>query len=57
MSNSERFSERWLPLRVFDEEALSLRERRCFIEFRATSKRLFDSPLFAMRRTLNVMGV
>ena len=52
MSASERFKRKWLPERE-DEETINLRKPKKYIEFGARTNRLFNSPLFAMRRYLN----
>ena len=53
MSRSERFSKKWLPTREIDENERVLRKRNHYLEFRATSARLYNSPVFNMRRVLN----
>lgn len=53
MSKSERFCRKWLPLKSGEEDGRTLRKEKKYIEFNAKTKRLYDSPLFAMRRLLN----
>ena len=53
MSENERFKKKWLPTRSTGEEEMLLRKRKCYLEFQARTKRLFDSPIFLMRRVLN----
>ena len=54
MSNSERFSRKWLPKYDTDSKR-TLRNSKIYIEFNAATDRLFNSPEFKMRRTLNQM--
>ena len=48
---SDRFREKWIEKREF--EGPELRKQNIIKEHFAHSKRLFDSPLFTLRRTLN----
>ena len=51
MSKSERFSRKWLPKRENERE--NLRDSKKYIEFYARTDRMYNSPLFKMRRILN----
>ena len=53
MSQSERFRRKWLPKKFYDETCPVLRKRKEYVEFNSRSERLYNSPLFAMRRFLN----
>ena len=52
---SERFGPLWYPMR--EEDMHELRARREIVETRAATRRLFMSPLAAMRRRANELGV
>ena len=52
---SERFGPLWYPVREADLHGL--RARREIVETRAATRRLFMSPLAAMRRRANELGV
>ena len=52
MSRSVRFSEKWLP--QYDTESQrNLRNTKKYIEFQSKTTRLYNSPVFKMRRILN----
>ena len=53
MSQSEKFSNRWLPKLYIEEEMMRLRRQKQYVEFHARTERLYNSPLYAMRRFLN----
>lgn len=53
MSRSDRFAERWLPQAQTDYDQPLTRHRKKYIEFLARTNRLYQSPIFAMRRILN----
>ena len=53
MSTSERISAKWLPRRSENEEEMTLRYKKKYIEFNAKYERLYKSPVFEMRRYLN----
>ena len=53
MAASDRFSTKWLPLRNTEDDSVTLRKRKKYIEFNAKTNRLYNSPLFKMRRVLN----
>ena len=53
MSESARFSSKWLPKYNREEEGTSLRSRKIFIEYKSRTDRMYNSPIAYMRRTLN----
>ena len=53
-SKSERFRRKWLPQKE-TEDTRTLRKTNKYIEFKAKTNRLYNSPLFAMRRFMNSM--
>ena len=56
VAESGRFSRKWLP--KYDEDtAANVRNRKVFIEFVAKTNRLYNSPIFAIRRQLNEMNL
>lgn len=55
MSKSERFSRKWLPLREYEDDVRVLRRRKKYIEYNARTTRMYNSPVFEMRRILNSM--
>ena len=55
MASSERFSRKWLPLRNTENDEMALRKRKKYVEFQARTDRLYNSPVFEMRRFLNTL--
>ena len=53
--DSTRFGSDWFPLS--DVTGVALRSRRKYFESQARTERLFNSPLYSMRRLLNLDGV
>ena len=53
MARSERFRTKWLPRRNVEEDEIMLRRRKKYVEFRAKGSKLYQSPVFEMRRFLN----
>ena len=51
MSRSERFQRKWLPRKDIGEH--NLRKTNEYIEFNARTSRLYNSPVYAMRRFMN----
>ena len=51
MAASRRFLTKWLPKKI--NGGMNLRTEKEYIEFYAKTNRLYNSPLFAMRRFLN----
>ena len=52
-AGSERFNKKWLPLRNTENDEMSLRKHKKYVEFRARTDRLYNSPVFEMRQFLN----
>ena len=50
ISNNKRYSD-WFPLN--EDRGLNLRREKTYKEIYARTERLYNSPLFNMRRTLN----
>ena len=56
MSKSRRFSQKWLP--TYDRNTgINTRDKKKYIVFFARTQRLFNSPVYTMRRVLNNMNV
>ena len=52
LAQSERFNYMF-PLNEYPEEMANLRTTKKYKEFHARTARLYNSPLYSMRRTLN----